>query len=229
MWKRLSNPTTALILSKNHSTQTKCLVCDSLFVLMETWKIVMFSFQAFLPDTSALLVQSRPLQCVCILLRQKRTMHGERTALRQCVSAKGPMKKRWYLKAMILFLSRLIHLEQWTSKTVKLTAGPGGPFCPGGPGAPMGTSPYRGQTAAHVLFTELAKVDICSRTTLLQTSITCSAGRVGPCVTNHYHIHHWKGPNCGTCNKEYYRTGHAEAMAASQRKCNEEMKPKIFP
>lgn len=70
MWKSLSNPRTALILSKNHAKQTKCLVCDSLFVLMETWKIVMFSFQAFLPNTSALLVQSRPSQCVCILLSQ---------------------------------------------------------------------------------------------------------------------------------------------------------------
>ncbi len=70
MWKRLSNPRAAMILSKNHSTQTKCLVCDSLFVLMETWKIVTFSFQAFLPNTSALLVQSRPSQCVCVLLRQ---------------------------------------------------------------------------------------------------------------------------------------------------------------
>lgn len=71
MWKRLSNPRTALILSKNRSTQTKCLVCDSLFVLMETWKIGMFSFQAFLPNTSAPLVQSRPLQRVCILLSQR--------------------------------------------------------------------------------------------------------------------------------------------------------------
>lgn len=70
MWKRLSNPRAALILSKNHSTQAKCLVCDSLFVLMETWKIVTFSFQAFLPNTPALLVQSRPSQCVCVLLRQ---------------------------------------------------------------------------------------------------------------------------------------------------------------
>lgn len=39
MWKRLSNPRTALILSKNHSTQTECLLCDSIFVLMETWKL----------------------------------------------------------------------------------------------------------------------------------------------------------------------------------------------
>lgn len=33
-------------------------------------EIVIFSFQAFLPNTSALLVQSRPTQCVCIVLRQ---------------------------------------------------------------------------------------------------------------------------------------------------------------
>lgn len=65
----------------------------------------------------------------------------------------------------------------------KLTGGPGGPFCPGGPGAPMGTSPYRGQTAAHVLFTVLAKLESCSRNTFSQTSITCWAGRPGPCVT----------------------------------------------
>lgn len=101
MWKRLSNPRTALILSKNHSTQTKCLVCDSLFVLMETWKIVMFSFQAFLPNTSALLVQSRPSQCVCILLRRgdkKRTMYGECTALRRRVWAKGLQEAGWHGK-----------------------------------------------------------------------------------------------------------------------------------
>lgn len=56
MWKRLYNPRAASIVSKNHSTQTKCLVCDSLFVLTETWKVVMFSAQHFLPNTSALLV-----------------------------------------------------------------------------------------------------------------------------------------------------------------------------
>lgn len=28
---------------------------------------------------------------------------------------------------------------------------------------------------------------------------------------------------------EHYRTGHAEAMAASHRKCNEQTKPTIFP
>lgn len=47
----------------------------------------------------------------------------------------------------------------------------------------MGTSPYRGQTAAHVLFTVLAKLESCSRNTFSQTSITCWAGRLGPCVT----------------------------------------------
>lgn len=48
----------------------KCLVCDSLFVLMETWKIVTLSFQVCLPNTSAILVQSRPFQCVCICVGQ---------------------------------------------------------------------------------------------------------------------------------------------------------------
>lgn len=28
---------------------------------------------------------------------------------------------------------------------------------------------------------------------------------------------------------EYYRIGHAEAMVTSQKKCNEQMKPTIFP
>lgn len=31
---------------------------------------------------------------------------------------------------------------------------------------------------------------------------------------HHYHFHHWKRHNYGTCNPEYSKTGHAEAMAA---------------
>lgn len=89
MWGRLSNWKTA----KNHSTQTKCLVCDSLFVFMETWKIAMFSFRVFLPNTLAFPVQSRPLQCGCIWLSwkkksQKWAMHTCIT-LRQSFDAKG--------------------------------------------------------------------------------------------------------------------------------------------
>lgn len=93
----------------------------------------------------------------------------------------------------------------------------------------MGTSPYRGHTAAHVLFTELAKVDICSRKTFLQTSITCWAGRLGPCATDHHHIHHCEWPDCGPCNMEYYGTGHAEARAASERKGSAQMRPATLP
>lgn len=148
-------------------------------------------------------------------------MYGECTCtLTMCKSRHGV---RWHQKQSVIYLLYLFILKEnvaivptdasWivNTQSVKLTGGPGGPFCPEGPGAPMGTSPYRGQTAAHVLFTELANMDICSRTTFLQTSITCWAGRVGPCVRNDYHIHHWKEPNCGTCKMEYYRTGHAEA------------------
>lgn len=48
--------------------------------------------------------------------------------------------------------------------------------------------------------------------------------------TNHYHIHHWRWPNCGTCNMELQdRACWSRAVAASQRKCSERMKPTIFP
>lgn len=132
MWKRLSNPRPALILSKNHSTQTKCLVCDSLFVLMETWKIVAFSFQAFLPNTSALLVQSRPSQCVCVFTqagRQKRSMYGERTALRQCVWTKRLQEVRWNLKSLVCAGWFTLNNEHTNCKTHRRS---GGSFLSGG-------------------------------------------------------------------------------------------------
>lgn len=98
-------------------------VCDSIFVLLETWKIEVFSFQAFLPNISVLLVQSRPTENVCILLRQRWEIEP------------GMYRMRCALAAKVYLMQRR------KAKPAKLTGGPGGPLGPGGPGAPMGTSP----------------------------------------------------------------------------------------
>lgn len=105
----------------------------------------------------------------------------------------------------------------------RLTGGPDGPFCPGGPGAPMGTSPYSGHTAAQVRFTELANVDICSNTTCLQTSITCWAESVGPWERNYYHMHYWLRPSSETTQpaKGSFALCYTKTWKGNGQHCNE--------